>query len=444
MPWAIIILGLGLLLVSLGLSSIVQAQAGDIPCIAPSYAPLQTVLLVPKIPESYSSITPRVFYTSSVADLVLQGNERICLASSPDGRGPLKADDELVLEVTHADRSVEKWSRNFYDPASGGIIAGTAQDISRLLMIQENKIVVFLYDRKPDRYSAEPVWLIVWNDISATPLATLRRTPTFTPTPAFTPTEHPRPIDTAIPVNTETSILPTEVSGNTNVTQTPRAQATATPAPVTETPPSSSIWQSRVPLVDVLGAGIPVLLVLPLIAVVVMFLYMRWRRSRDLEKMRALQTDAENAVKAGKKQDAKYAIEKSLLIASRYSSQIEEGEKIVRLASAAIEIRVDIENSTGNQRDVICELSKSHSAALLRALGLVLEKRWEKNPALATFEYYSILRAGGPYARQLLYSIPSGLSLSMVLNVSDERLAKNLTGIIARVQARFAEAIYEQ
>ena len=167
LAWILSISGL-----ALWLGPLAQAQETDMPCIPPTFAPLRQILLVPKIEQAQTTVTPRTFYTSPVFSINLLGDERICLASSPDGRMPLKIDDWMDLQITHADSSSASWERDFFNPEDAGITTARAQDISNLFVVGSNSIQVLLEDLRPQRYSAETTWLVIWKDPSARPIAT--------------------------------------------------------------------------------------------------------------------------------------------------------------------------------------------------------------------------------------------------------------------------------
>ena len=118
-------------------------------------------LIVNKIEESDSKGVPRAFAKAWV-ELSLEGNEIICLASSPDGQGALRVDDQIEFIVTAADGIPKKWPLDFYNPDTGGIMSKPSQDVSWWFEPGDNEITVTLYDTHTHKYSADPVWLIIW------------------------------------------------------------------------------------------------------------------------------------------------------------------------------------------------------------------------------------------------------------------------------------------
>jgi hypothetical protein len=240
-PWAII-----------GIAPRAMAQTPDVPCEPPPYPPEKTIPLAPRIAERQSTTVPRTFYISQTV-VTLQGSERICLASSEDGSGALRVDDILSLRVIHPDRTRSEWSRNYHDPQTGGIAAGPAQDVSTLFSPGSNDISVELIDWVFNRYSTEPIWLVIWQiptqvttpTTQVTPTALISQTPTTTETP---------PIP-ATPVQTETQPIPI---------QTP-TQALGTPTsapPLPSSTPTSGVPGKNSSFFALLVGGLAALLIL--------------------------------------------------------------------------------------------------------------------------------------------------------------------------------------
>lgn len=134
---------------------------GSKPCRPPTRPARRTDLIVNKIEESDSPGVPKVFAIQYIK-LSLEGNEIICLASSRDGLGSLRVDDKIEFLVKRADGTEETWHQDFYDPGTGGIKPFPSQDISWIFKPGDNEITVTLLDRKDPKYSADPIWLIIW------------------------------------------------------------------------------------------------------------------------------------------------------------------------------------------------------------------------------------------------------------------------------------------
>jgi hypothetical protein len=188
---------------------LIQAQSNDFACSPLTNSPIRAIELTPRIQESPSTTIPRIFF-STVVTVTLDGGERICLSSSPDGRGELKVDDLITLQVSHSDGSQDGWTHNFYDTRTGGITTSSAQDVSRVFAVRQNSVLFFLSDLKPKFNSAEPVWLIVWQGPTLTPTATIlvpQTTLTANPTSSMI-TFTPVPSTTRIIVNPAITITP--------------------------------------------------------------------------------------------------------------------------------------------------------------------------------------------------------------------------------------------
>ncbi len=168
-------------------SPLAHAQEGDLPCMPPTYAPSRVFDLVPRIPQlAPSDVAVGIFVTHTFS-IDLEGGEIVCLASSPDGRSALRVDDQIDLQVVHADGSKASWTYNFRDSVTGRIADSPSQDVSRLFSHDHNEVLIFLTDITPKYHSAEPIWLIVWRgpspQVTNTQIATSTSVPTFTPTP---------------------------------------------------------------------------------------------------------------------------------------------------------------------------------------------------------------------------------------------------------------------
>lgn len=193
----------------------IQAQAGDIPCDPKSYPLKESRLLAEQTVTSTTTILPHVYYTSPMTTVIYSGAEIICLASSEDGRGELKVDDELRLYFVRSDTSVDSqpaWQHDFFNLATGGISETPAQDISRFFSLGENRIIITFTDLRPPEFSATEVWLVVWSG--------------SVPTPSQTPTS---------------IVAPSRVLSPSPV---PTIRATATPTPGNI--PNNTILRSRV------------------------------------------------------------------------------------------------------------------------------------------------------------------------------------------------------
>jgi hypothetical protein len=239
------------LLIGFILAPVQYAQADkeerDIPCGTYNYTPVVTRQLAGLIRQSESAAQPRgVFYDHSERiDYAFKGNESICLASSPDGRGILDVDDKLEVEITHADGTTQYWEHDFYDPnkigpqgQKGGISPYPSQDLSRKFGPGSyNLLRVKLRDFFPPWYSSTEIWLIIWGP-PPTPTPTASATPTRTFTPTATRTSTPTPLPTPTP--TPTPPMPAEI-GTVNI-ESPQSFAP---------PPFDEWWQNFTAPVEV-------------------------------------------------------------------------------------------------------------------------------------------------------------------------------------------------
>lgn len=354
-----------------------RAQSGDLPCMPPAYAPRQTIRLVDRIPESATSNTPNVFYSSTIT-VTINSDDRICLSFSPNGRGPLKVDDLLDLQITHADGSTEEWSYNFYDPATDGITTTTARDLSGLFATRENKVAVTLSDLKPPRYSAEPIWLVIWKDPSATPIVTpkLITTPTAVAVSTATATSRPLPgqVATWTPYPTYTP-LPTY----TPIRLLPWVNPSTTATPSTSSEDD-----------NLLLAMILFLLVVLVIVVALALWWLGKLGSRFLAMLAFLIGDLLKWISKNWAGDIFLRARK--IIAKHGESRTDE---IISDLETAWSKSLDLwRGQTDKQREIIFEGAVKGNSLELRGLAGVLKVRWPDNPEWATDEIINLVQRG--------------------------------------------------
>jgi len=189
-----------------------HAQIPSVSCTWPAEA--LAIELAPHISEPLPSETARGIFFRNETVITATGQERFCLASSPDGRGDLRVDDQIELAVTRADSSTDTWQHDFGDPRTGGITAEPPHDVSTLFATGSNRVRLILRDTRPSVYSSRPVWLIVsrlpsptYTPVlptalpSVTPLpttlsATATRLPEETPAPTATVASQPEAVST--------------------------------------------------------------------------------------------------------------------------------------------------------------------------------------------------------------------------------------------------------
>ncbi len=196
-----------------------HAQVAGANCVASTGA--STLQLAPGIPESRSADVARGVFFQNETVITTTGHECVCLASSPDGRGDLRVDDRLELNVVHADASAGAWQHDFGNPPSGGITTGPPQDVSSLFTLGVDRVRLTLRDTRPPVFSARPVWLIVF----------------ALPPPIVTPSPSP----TAAPVTLTPSVLTVALTAEpTQAIPTPLPTSTLLPVVAANKPRTSA------------------------------------------------------------------------------------------------------------------------------------------------------------------------------------------------------------
>jgi len=150
----------------------VRAQA-DVGCIsAVQAAPEYAIQIVEGISApTLSKIARGVFFERRLT-VTLRGGECVALASTPDGRGPIWVDDQLVIGVKHPDGSEMHWAHDFRQADHTQIIPRAPQEISALFTRGENRMHIVLQDLSPTIYGASPIWLVVFAASTPTPTST--------------------------------------------------------------------------------------------------------------------------------------------------------------------------------------------------------------------------------------------------------------------------------
>lgn len=145
----------------------------DVLCTPPNRSPIEVVRLTEEIKPSLPAPVARSDYFKTANEVRINrqfsGNEIVCIASTPDGKGDLVTDDRLLLQVLHDDRSspTSQWFHDFYDLNAHGVgISGIkpyrAEDISRKFARGGNRLYLTLTDFIPPYYSSSPVYVIIW------------------------------------------------------------------------------------------------------------------------------------------------------------------------------------------------------------------------------------------------------------------------------------------
>jgi hypothetical protein len=186
-----------------------HAQVSGANCVASAGA--SALELAPGISEPRAASVARGIFFVHETIITITGQATVCLASSADGRGDLRVDDRLELNVIHADGSTAAWQHDFGDSPTGGITTESPQDMSTLFTPGVNRVHLVLRDTRPPVYSARPIWLIVL------PL------PSPTPTPLPSPTALPT---TSMPL----SLIPSPTSPSPAETPAPQVTSTSSPA----------------------------------------------------------------------------------------------------------------------------------------------------------------------------------------------------------------------
>jgi len=198
-----------------------HAVGPDKPCIPPPYPAREVHPLVEEVKEQGPFNKPVGAWLNRETSVFLKGKETICLASTRDGTGRLRVDDEIDLQVTLGGRIIGGWQHDFHDYNTGGITDTASVDISHLFSAGKNEIRIILNDFFAPNYSTSPIWLIIWDAATPTPSPTNTPVPTSTPYPTSTP----RPTYTPAPP------LPTSTPWPT-YTPNPTPTPLPTPSPL--------------------------------------------------------------------------------------------------------------------------------------------------------------------------------------------------------------------
>lgn len=120
-------------------------------------------LAIPQVgPKSQAA---GVFYRSEEIPVPYQfkGDEKVCLASTRDGRGTLKVDDRLDFYVYANGNLAGKWGHDFYDQTTRGIQSEfRPEDVSSLFSTGRYGVRLVLTDLHPEYYSSTAIYLVIW------------------------------------------------------------------------------------------------------------------------------------------------------------------------------------------------------------------------------------------------------------------------------------------
>lgn len=206
----------------------------------------QVLLLAPAIPTApYRTMAYGAFYSNRV--VVNVGPGSIGLASTPDGKGALLTDDQVILIVTHPDGTKSEWAHDFRSGNHPVISSIPAQDVSSLFVPGINTVSIVLVDLMPNTYSSSPYYLIY-----TPPLAVVTVTRAdITAVPSTTPTLEKR-------VNPTITLANPTVAGNVIVATATRTVSPTIDLPLPNEPASgagaTSEFDSSTPYI--LGGGV--------------------------------------------------------------------------------------------------------------------------------------------------------------------------------------------
>jgi hypothetical protein len=137
---------------------------GQGPCEPLRYDALGYKHVTPTLLQTEITATPSIRIPNEFAHpdntVILQGDEIICLASTPDGTGELKVDDQIHFSVMPSNKN---WVHDFYDPVTKGIKFYPAQNVTWTFAKGENRLKLILTDKIQGYYSTTNIWLIVWS-----------------------------------------------------------------------------------------------------------------------------------------------------------------------------------------------------------------------------------------------------------------------------------------
>ena len=136
-----------------------------------NYPPVFVKILTPDIPQGPArpESVGKFFDEGFTIDYEFKGGETVCLASTSDGKTPIRVDDRLVF------RSDERrtWDHDFYDlnahglnPAGTpqpGISASGPQDLSIAFPPGRHKIQLQLWDYYKNYHSSTSIYLVIWD-----------------------------------------------------------------------------------------------------------------------------------------------------------------------------------------------------------------------------------------------------------------------------------------
>ncbi len=134
-------------------------------CQAPPHKPEEAFKMIDE--EKSSPSKPSLPYTfkdeRKLIDYDFNGNETVCLSSSPDGAGQLQVDDLLEIEVLNiASNTLKAVKLPFFDSAKGRITPSLAQDITKFFAAGKHEIHIVVRDQFTPVYSTSAIYIVIW------------------------------------------------------------------------------------------------------------------------------------------------------------------------------------------------------------------------------------------------------------------------------------------
>lgn len=122
------------------------------------YNQITPILLQRAVTATPSIRIPNIF-AQPESSITLTGDEIVCLAATPDGKGVMSVDDQIDFSVTPRAKA---WVHNFYDPVTKGIRTFPPQNVTWMFTSGVNRLKLILTDTVQGSFSSTDIWLVVW------------------------------------------------------------------------------------------------------------------------------------------------------------------------------------------------------------------------------------------------------------------------------------------
>lgn len=116
-----------------------------------------SMLITSAIPETTVTSTGQTFLDSTF-DVAWDGEDTIYVSGKNDGTGTIAVDDEIVIDVTHADGSTTSFTHDFGSTAA--IVPAGPFDLTSYFEPGINSTRVRLRDKYGGSYESTEIWLV--------------------------------------------------------------------------------------------------------------------------------------------------------------------------------------------------------------------------------------------------------------------------------------------